>query len=215
MKKKIESSIANVDDATVVALVGSVSKSSMNEMLVHKKLDKIDRNLTQIAINTNKKENNQCAVPEDVWPVLLFQVQTSSRDGKSRKFIRFAHFSNEIRDGNMKLHNMSKGLVMIKELWTENSVGMNRGPALRQLELDHDSKWRNDKRNCGGTTWSRRLTTFQEVETMIADGIEEDTAVSQLDTELGLWSESKGTLDVVGFNRFLRNRRNNSQHDCY
>ena len=77
---------------------------------------------------------------EDVCPVSLLQVQTSPRDGKSRKISRFTHFSNEIRDRNVKLHYMSKELVKIKELSMENSVGTNGGPVLRQLDLDHGSK---------------------------------------------------------------------------
>ena len=148
--------------------------------------------------------------PENVFPVSLIQVQTSSRDGKSRNISRFVHFSSEIRDSNVKLHHMSKGLVTIKALWTEHSVRMNRGPSLRQLEQHHGSKRRNDKCNCGGTSWSRRLAIYQEVEAIMEDGIEEDTSVSQLDTELGLWRERKGAPGVVGFNRFLLNLRKNS-----
>ena len=43
-------------------------------MLVLKKLDKINNNLTQLTIDTKIHETNGCAEPEDAYPVPSLQI---------------------------------------------------------------------------------------------------------------------------------------------
>ena len=57
------------------------------EMLVHKKLDKIDNSLNQTAIDTKIKETNRCAEPEDAYPVPSLQIQISKSDRNPGKVV--------------------------------------------------------------------------------------------------------------------------------
>ena len=131
MKKCFESNSTKFDDATAAASVGSIRRSTLNERLVRKKLDKIHKNSAHKAINTKIQDDSHCVVSEHLCPTPSLAVQSSPRDGKSEKVSGFDHFLSEIRERNIMLHHMSKGLVTIKELWTECFIGMSRGPVLR------------------------------------------------------------------------------------
>ena len=194
---------------TIGTSVGNLSNAVVSEILLHKKLDKIDKNLALIAMNTSCKCNNGRNDAFENWSSSdLHHSQMHNEPAKSFKKSRFEHFSDEIRNGNSMLHHMAKGLTTMRELWIEYAVGINGGPALRDLEKKHGSQWRNDKSNCGNTAWSRRLAICQEIESMIQLGMHEHVAVNQLEIEMQMWCETEGRImtDVAGFNKYLRNR---------
>ena len=125
----------NFRNENITTSVGSVSRSALSEMLVHKKLEKMDENLALIAMRSsvNAAENScdaSISIPSHDYP----EESNFSAPTKALKSCRFEHFSKEIRQGNHNLHHMSKGLTTVRELWMECSVGINDGPDLRDLE---------------------------------------------------------------------------------
>ena len=52
------------------------------------------------------------------------------KEVKNKKVCRFAQLSNEMQNLNDSLHHMSKGLMSMRELWTEHKHDLNEGEPL-------------------------------------------------------------------------------------
>ena len=124
----IVSSQANHQRLTIGTSIGALSKSAASETLLHKKLDKIDKNLALVVMNTSN--NNARNVNESLQTSPSGdsnQIEVRNQSVKTIKKSRFVHFSNEIRHGNEHLHHMSRGLTTVRELWIEYTMGTNGG----------------------------------------------------------------------------------------
>ena len=110
----IFSSQANHQRLTIGTSIGPLSKAAASEILLHKKLDKIDKNLALVAMNTS---NNNAQNTNESSPMSPSsdsnQIEARNQSGKTIKKSRFVHFSNEIRHGNEILHHMSRGLTTV------------------------------------------------------------------------------------------------------
>ena len=70
-----------------------------------------------------------------------------------------------------------KELKDVKTLWAEYTVGINGGPALRDLELK-DTSWRRMGGTAGRQRWSNSLPFYREIECRVKRGDREEDAVA-------------------------------------
>ena len=70
----------------------------------------------------------------------------------------------------------------VAELWAEYNVGINGGPAVRELEEAHGNKWREYKG--GKELWQVYSHIYQEIERRMAGGAEEAAAVQGVQSML-------------------------------
>ncbi len=87
------------------------------------------------------------------------------------------------------------------QIWTEYNVGTNSNPALRKLEEDHGTKWRDYP--SGGKRWSEFAVLPRFIEGLVKGGLSEEDAVRKLQevaNEVGHRGKSKvpdwGTVSV-------------------
>lgn len=73
--------------------------------------------------------------------------------------------------------------MTVMDLWTEYNVGLDGGPAVRELETT-DKSWRSgDERESG--FFRKRRTILDEIDKMIANGLSEEAAVNVMEQRKG------------------------------
>ena len=110
----------------------------------------LNRELSQGDVRSN---DAICGSQPMVTSVINNKISETSnpKEVKSKKVCRFVQFSNEMRTCNVSLRHISKGLMSMRELWTEHKHGLNGRELLIELELRAKVSWRKDNKNCGAT----------------------------------------------------------------
>ncbi|KAK8097208.1 hypothetical protein PG999_013152 [Apiospora kogelbergensis] len=67
----------------------------------------------------------------------------------------------------------------VEEVWKEYREGMDGQPAIEELDLTWGSRWRPEPR--GRTWYSRRKVIWDKIKDFIAEGMEEDEAVKEVE----------------------------------
>ena len=67
----------------------------------------------------------------------------------------------------------------MEEVWKEYREGMDGQPAIEELDATWGSRWRPEPR--GRTWYSRRKVIWDKIKDFIAEGMEEDEAVKEVE----------------------------------
>jgi hypothetical protein len=69
-------------------------------------------------------------------------------------------------------------VATVAELWDEYTKGLNGGPAIRELEATHGTKWRKYHR--GPHIWQEKSAIYNAIEKLVAEGSSEEDAVATI-----------------------------------
>lgn len=70
-------------------------------------------------------------------------------------------------------------VATVEEVWKEYKEGINDQPAIEELDATWGSRWRPEPR--GRTWYSRRKVIWDKIKDHMADGMEEDEAVREVE----------------------------------
>jgi len=83
-------------------------------------------------------------------------------------------------------------VATVAELWDEYTKGLNGGPAIRELEATHGTKWRKYHR--GPNIWQEKSAIYNAIEKLVAEGSSEEDAVAAIQAK---WDDMKPQKQCV------------------
>ena len=94
-------------------------------------------------------------------------------------------------------------LTSLADIWKEYKYGINGGYSLEWLEAN-ERYWRSYSQ--GNIAFCRRSGIYYRMDQLIADGLTEEAALSELQAMLDAHESEKNKLDLKGFSEMLRKK---------
>jgi len=92
-------------------------------------------------------------------------------------------------EDRVPVYVMSRSITTFKQVWKEYNTGLDNGPAVKDLEAIHKTKWRKDATE--RKFFQRRLVLYQGIKDVtIHSGKSVDVVIMALDAKM-VWKKKK------------------------
>ncbi|KAG2731715.1 hypothetical protein G9P44_005302 [Scheffersomyces stipitis] len=140
---------------------------------------------TNIIPSAIRQQGNQRGFFEDEIEPNMGDLEGKSSEegstkGKNKKRKRELADENDPNsaNGNVPQYTLEKSLKTITDIWTEYEYGLNGKPALKSLESEFGTKWRNETES---RTFLRRKKIYEAIESGKRKGMTEKEVISDLE----------------------------------